>query len=74
MGSKRPTDDIDDVSMELESSSRSWVNKDDPERLSVTSRQRIRDQMQADIEAFLARGGQIEQLDISTSAHNPRPR
>lgn len=35
---------------------------------NVTSRQTIRDKMQSDIEAFLAKGGEIEHLDIGMSA------
>lgn len=41
---------------------------EDARHLSVSSRQRIRSQMESDIEAFLARGGKIEHLDITMSA------
>ena len=41
---------------------------EDASHLSVSSRQRIRNQMESDIEAFLARGGKIEHLDITMSA------
>ncbi len=74
MGSTSPSDDADDVTIELDSSSRSWRYNEDSEHLSVSSRQRIRDQMRADIEAFLARGGQIELLDTTMSAEKLRPR
>ncbi len=73
MGSTRQTDDTENVFIELDSSSRSGRYAEDAERLSVSSRQSIRDQMQADIEAFLARGGQIELLDTSMSAEKLRP-
>lgn len=35
---------------------------------NCSSRQRIRDKMQSDIDAFLAKGGRIEELDIGMSA------
>lgn len=73
MGSNSPSDDVDDVSMEPDSGSRRGTLVEDPDHLSVSSRQRIRDQMHADIEAFLARGGQIQQLDNSMSAEKLRP-
>jgi len=38
------------------------------EMLSVTSRKNTRDSLQADIEAFLARGGQIQQIGLGVSA------
>ncbi len=41
---------------------------EDADGLSVSSRQRIRAQMETDIEAFLARGGEIQKLDITMSA------
>jgi hypothetical protein len=41
---------------------------EDASHMSVSSRQRIRSQMESDIEAFLARGGKIEHLDITMSA------
>ncbi len=73
MGSINSSDDTDDVSIESDYGSRGGSYTEDPDRLSVSSRQRIRDQMGADIEAFLARGGQIEQLDNSMSAEKLRP-
>lgn len=44
------------------------TQRDSAEGLSVSSRQRIRDKMAADVEAFLAAGGKITQLDITMSA------
>ena len=38
------------------------------EMLSVTSRKSTRDSLQADIEAFLARGGKIQQVETGMSA------
>jgi hypothetical protein len=74
MGSINPADDTDDVAAEsVSEGSRGWSSSDDADRLSVSSRQRIRSQMQADIDAFLARGGKIQQLDISMSAEKLNP-
>ena len=42
--------------------------RDNAEGLSVSSRQRVRDKMQADIDAFLAAGGKIQHFDITMSA------
>lgn len=43
-------------------------NREGAEGLSVSSRQKVRDKMQADIDAFLAAGGKIQQFDITMSA------
>ena len=43
-------------------------NKETAEGLSVSSRQKLRDKMQADIDAFLAAGGKIQHFDITMSA------
>ena len=73
MRSISPSDDTDDVSIESDDGSRRGSYTEHPDRLSVSSRQRIRDQVCADIEAFLSRGGEIEQLDTSLSAEKLRP-
>jgi hypothetical protein len=43
-------------------------HRDSAEDLSVSSRQRVREKMQTDIDAFLAAGGKIEHLEITMSA------
>lgn len=68
MGSINRPEDAEEVSKQQDASPRPSSQADDAERLSVSSRQRIRDQMQADIDAFLAQGGTIEKLDITMSA------
>lgn len=42
--------------------------RDSAEGLSVSSRQRVREKMQADIDAFLAGGGKIQHFDITMTA------
>ena len=42
--------------------------RDNAEDLSVSSRQRVREKMQADIDAFLASGGKIQHFDITMTA------
>ena len=44
------------------------AEKETVEVRSLESRRKTREQMQADIEAFLSRGGRIEQLEPSTSS------
>ena len=46
--------------------------EDAAEARSVTSRTRIRDQLNADIEAFLAHGGAIDHVDPHVMADPPR--
>lgn len=46
--------------------------RDDPTSRTVASRQRVRDQINDDIEAFLAKGGKIDQVDASISADPPK--
>lgn len=52
----------------LDSIEERWETGDDTHNL--TSRERIRRQLEADIEAFLARGGQIQHLDTTAHAEN----
>lgn len=40
---------------------------------SVTSRKRVRDQLNAEIEAFLAAGGKIQQLEPNASTAMSQP-
>jgi hypothetical protein len=44
------------------------TEKELAEARSLESRRKMREQMQADIEAFLNKGGRIEQLEPSASA------
>lgn len=39
---------------------------------TIASRQRLRDQLSADIEAYLAKGGKIDQVDDNVSADPPK--
>lgn len=51
-------------------SSGNWVETEDNH--SVAGRARIRAQLEADIQAFLSRGGQIEQVDTHFRGDAPR--
>ena len=49
------------------------VNHDEvPEERTVASRQKLRDEMAQEIEAFLARGGKIAQIEPNVTADPPR--
>lgn len=74
-------DDSDDIGLETEvmdeiSSSdvaeMASSREDAAEARSVTSRCRIREQLSSDIEAFLARGGNIDRVDPRVMADPPR--
>ncbi|WP_439135914.1 hypothetical protein [Pseudomaricurvus sp.] len=39
---------------------------------TVDSRKRLRDQLQSEVEAFLARGGQIQRVDPNTTSDPPQ--
>ena len=43
-----------------------------PEERTVASRQKLRDEMEREIEAFLARGGKIAQIEPNVTADPPR--
>ncbi|GGY53173.1 hypothetical protein GCM10011297_27490 [Bacterioplanes sanyensis] len=45
---------------------------DDNKGDSVTSREQLRKAVQSDVEAFLARGGQIQKIDNNVMADPPR--
>lgn len=51
-------------------SSGSWAETEDNH--SVAGRARIRAQLEADIQAFLSQGGQIEQVDTGFRGDAPR--
>ncbi len=46
--------------------------EDVPEERTVSSRQGLRDEMSRQIEDFLARGGQIKEIDPNVTADPPR--
>lgn len=75
-------DDSDDVGMDAEvaddivsssdAAEMASSREDAPEARSVTSRCRIRDQLNSDIEAFLQHGGAIHHVDTHVMADPPR--
>ena len=48
------------------------AGEDSPDERTVASRQKLREEMAADIEAFLARGGKIAQIEPNVTADPPR--
>lgn len=60
---------VDDISSEVAEMASS--REDAPEARSVTSRCRIREQLQHDVEAFLARGGHIDHVEQNVLADPP---
>lgn len=46
--------------------------EDSADSRTVASRQRLRDQLSSDVEAYLARGGKIDQVDTNVSADPPK--
>ncbi|MFC6634041.1 hypothetical protein [Microbulbifer taiwanensis] len=52
--------------------SRSKENEEFAEERSITSRQRARSQLTADVEEFLAHGGAISEIDAEVTADPPR--
>lgn len=65
MGSSR-RGDFDDA---VESVDERWDTTSEDTH-NLTSRERIRRQLAADVEAFLSRGGQIQHLDTTMHADN----
>ena len=59
--------ELDESSLDTSSS---WTEVDDNH--SIAGRARIRGQLEADIQAFLSGGGQIEQVDTRFRADAPR--
>lgn len=43
-----------------------------PEEHTIDSRQKARDQLQAQMDAFLSKGGQIQQVDAHVTADPPQ--
>ncbi len=61
--------DLDDV--EVEASGKS--NSDDlPEDFGIVARQKLRDELNAQVEAFLARGGRINEVPSNFSSSRPQ--
>jgi len=48
------------------------AGEDSPDERTVASRQKLREEMAAEIEAFLARGGKIAQIEPNVTADPPR--
>jgi hypothetical protein len=55
-----------------QANTRSKDSEDFAEERSVTSRQRVRSQLSDEIEAFLAKGGAISEIDPEITADPPR--
>jgi len=55
-----------------QSSTRSKDNEEFAEERSITSRERARSQLNAEVEAFLARGGAINEIAPDVTADPPR--
>ena len=69
MATKTPPQDNDVTSVEKEF----FGSKEDhAEDRSVSSRERVRDQLQDEIEKFLSRGGKIDQVDPHVTADPPK--
>ncbi len=54
------------------SSAGGGAGEDSPDERTVASRQKLRDEMAAEIEVFLARGGEIAQIEPNVTADPPR--
>lgn len=65
MGTSRRSD-LEDA---LESVNERWDSTGEDTH-NLTSRERIRRQLAADVEAYLSKGGQIQRLDTSVHADN----
>jgi hypothetical protein len=48
------------------------ASEDSPDERTVASRQKLREEMASEIEAFLARGGKIAQIEPNVTADPPR--
>ncbi|AQQ66389.1 hypothetical protein Mag101_01040 [Microbulbifer agarilyticus] len=55
-----------------QSSARTKDNEDFAEERTLSSRQRARSQLSAEVEAFLARGGAIDEVEPDVTADPPR--
>ena len=61
--------EIEDAESETESSA---VVDDAPFNYDTTGREQIRQQLQSDVEAFLAKGGRINEIEPNVVADPPR--
>ncbi len=61
-----------DVYEDQGNNARSKDTEEFTEERSITSRQRARTQLSADVEEFLARGGAISEIDPDVTADPPR--
>ena len=43
-----------------------------PENITVDSRQKLRDQLQSEVDAFLAKGGKIQEVDAHFTSDPPQ--
>lgn len=68
---KQDADDSDDNDNKIDLS---YIGSrdDGADGRTVASRQRLRDQLSSDIEAYLAKGGKIDQVDASVTADPPK--
>lgn len=65
--------DFDDVELDdIPSEEDSPAEVAPVETMSVSARQKIRDQLQKDIEEFMKRGGQVQQIADNVRADPPR--
>lgn len=58
----------DEVDTELSSGSKAEL----PEDFSIAARQRLRDELSSQVEAFLAQGGQIREIPSSLNSSRPK--
>lgn len=61
--------DLDDAEVEASSKSRS---DELPEDFGIVARQKLRDELNAQVEAFLARGGRINEVPSNFNSHRPQ--
>lgn len=62
----------DDLDLPSEDETLKADDKDDELPLVTSAHEQMREKMASDIEAFLARGGKIQQVDVNVMADPPR--
>ncbi len=74
MASQHSPDTLHDFDSAGDGIDRSYIGsrEDTADSRTVASRKRLRDQLSSEIEAFLAQGGKIDQVDSRVSADPPR--
>jgi hypothetical protein len=65
-------DEVEAAESSSESPGPAVNHEDVPEERTVASRQKMRDEMSQEIEAFLARGGKIQHIDPNVTADPPK--